>query len=120
MKSILIIDDDALFRGMLKRLLEREGYSVVEAEDGNYGIKRFQQATPDLVVCDMIMPDKEGIETIIAMQKINSGVPIIAVSGGGRAGPESYLPLAKAMGARNCFSKPFDNQEFLEAVSSYM
>ncbi len=118
MKTVLIIDDDDMFREMLKRLLDREGYKVVEAGNGNLGIDQFQKSYPDLVVCDMIMPDKEGIETIVDLQKLNSEIPIIAVSGGGRAGPESYLPLAKAMGAKKVFSKPFDNKEFLEFVSN--
>ncbi|MEN8188456.1 MAG: response regulator [Thermodesulfobacteriota bacterium] len=118
MKTILIIDDDVIFRGMLKKLLEREGYGVVEADNGNSGVAVFQESQPDLVVCDLIMPNKEGIETIVDLQKINDQVPIIAVSGGGRMGPEAYLSLAKGLGAREVFSKPFVHKDFLKTISS--
>ncbi len=118
MTQILIIDDNHIFREMLKRLLEKEGYTIVEAECGISGLKQFQQSCPDLVICDIIMPDKEGLETIQELQEINSKIPIIAVSGGGKAGPESYLPMAQALGAWKVFSKPFVHQEFLEAVTA--
>lgn len=118
MAKILIIDDDLMFRKMLKQLLEREGYDIIEADNGNSGLKQFQQSFPDLVICDLIMPDKEGLETIQEMQKLNSKVSIIAVSGGGKAEPTVYLPLAKALGARITFPKPFVHQEFLEAVTA--
>ncbi|HID02859.1 MAG TPA: response regulator [Desulfobacterales bacterium] len=116
MARILVIDDDNMFRGMLKLLLGEEGYDVVEADDGLSGIKKFQQSCPDLVICDLIMPDKEGLETIQELQRLNHKVPIIAVSGGGEAGPGTYLELAKAMGARKAFSKPFIPRTFVEEV----
>lgn len=118
MARILVIDDDTMFRDMLKLLLGNEGYEIVEADDGRSGLKKFQQSCPDLVICDLIMPDKEGLETIQELQKINREVPIIAVSGGGEAGPGTYLALAKAMGARKTFSKPFIPQDFVEEIAA--
>ena len=117
MATILIIDDDRMFREMLIRLLEKNGYDVLEADGGVSGLKQFQCASPDLVVCDLIMPDKEGIETIQEIQKINRSVPIIAVTGGGKVAPEIYLMLAEGMGAQKTFSKPFVSQEFLQAIT---
>lgn len=117
MNTILIIDDNDMFCGMLKQLLENEGYDVVVASDGNSGINHFQENKPDLVICDLIMPEKEGLETITVLQRIDCKTPIIAVSGGGRVGPEMYLELAETMGARHTFSKPFVSREFLKAVA---
>ena len=117
MNTILIIDDNDLFCGMLKQLLENEGYDVIVASEGNSGIKQFQENKPDLVICDIIMPEKEGLETITVLQNIDNKTPIIAVSGGGRVGPEMYLELAETMGARYTFTKPFVNKEFLQAVA---
>ena len=118
MATILIIDDDRMFRQMLKRLLEKEGYDVVEADEGKSGIQQFRNVFPDVVVCDLIMPDKEGIEAIQELQQINSDIPIIAVTGGGQIGPATYLILAQAMGARKTFSKPFVHKKFLNAVTA--
>lgn len=117
MATILVIDDNDMFCEMLKQLLENEGYEVILASDGNSGIKQFQQRKPNLVICDIIMPEKEGLETISLLQEIQPGIPIIAVSGGGRIGPETYLELAQIMGARKTFTKPLVNREFLAVVA---
>ncbi|MEW6220182.1 MAG: response regulator [Thermodesulfobacteriota bacterium] len=117
MALILVIDDDELFRLMLVELLIRSGYQVVAARDGREGAQLFHQAAPDLVITDLIMPEREGIETIIEIRKARPEIPIIAVSGGGRNQPEDYLPLAEAMGAACTFAKPFDRRAFLAAVA---
>jgi CheY-like chemotaxis protein len=117
MAMVLIIDDNDLFREMLKQLLENAGYDVVIATDGNSGLKQFHETNPNLVVCDLIMPDREGLETIRTLREIQPDIPIIAVSGGGRIGAETYLQLAELMGARMTFTKPLVNSEFLEAVA---
>lgn len=117
MKKILLIDDDQLFREMFKQVLLRENYDVVEACDGKEGIRKFIESSPDLVITDIIMPDQEGIETISKLRLENKNVPIIAISGGGRIGPESYLPLALGLGAQKTFTKPFDHKEMLVAVA---
>ncbi len=116
MKKILVIDDDEMFRDMIGRLLERSGYEVIEAEDGKEGTKKFHQSSPDLVITDIVMPEQEGIETIEKLHSSNPSLPIIAVSGGGRINPDSYLPLAQGLGAAATFAKPFKNQELLEKV----
>ena len=116
MARILIIDDDIQFRSMLRQVLEREGYKVVDASDGKRGMRLFRQEQPDLVITDLIMPEKEGIETIIDLRRDFPEVKIIAVSGGGRIGPENYLHMAKDLGAQYTFAKPFDRKEILRAV----
>ena len=120
MKKILIIDDDDLFRGMIKKLLEKAGYAVTEANDGQVGLKMMPELSPDLVITDILMPNMDGLETITALQKDDPNIKIIAISGGGRISSTCYLPLANTMGATRCFDKPFDNKEFLQAVKELL
>ena len=114
--SILVIDDDETIRALLRTILEREGYRVVDAPDGGSGIRRYQESPTDLVITDLIMPGKEGIETIRDLRREFPHVKIIAVSGGGRIGPNSYLKMAKGVGALRTLSKPFDRTVLLKAV----
>lgn len=118
--SILVIDDDQTIRVLLRTILEREGYRVVDALDGNKGIKRYKERPTDLVITDLIMPGKEGIETIRDLRRGFPHVKIIAVSGGGRIGPESYLKMAKGVGALRTLSKPFDRTELIKTVKEVM
>jgi CheY-like chemotaxis protein len=120
MKNILIIDDDDLFRGMTKKLLEKSGYTVAEASDGQSGLKVAAEMSPDLIVTDIIMPNMDGLETITALRKNEPTMKIIAVSGGGRIASTCYLPTAKVMGAHKSFDKPFDHNEFLEAIKELL
>ena len=115
-QSILVIDDDETIREILRAILEREGYRVLEAPDGGEGLKQFTKTPTDLVITDLIMPGKEGIETIRELRQKFPGVKIIAVSGGGRIGPSSYLKMAKGVGALRTLSKPFDKTVLLEVV----
>jgi len=119
-KSILIIDDDETVRVVLRDILEREGYRVVDAPDGGSGIRRYQESPTDLVITDLIMPGKEGIETIRDLRREFPYVKIIAVSGGGRIGPDSYLKMAKGVGALRTVSKPFDRMALLKAVEEVL
>jgi len=119
-RSILVIDDDESIRVLLRAILEREGYRIVEAPDGDKGIRIFSENPTDLVITDLIMPEKEGIETIRDLRREFPGVKIIAVSGGGRIGPESYLKMAKGVGALRTLSKPFDRTMLLKAVEEVM
>lgn len=116
MARVLVIDDDPQVRGFLRNLLSREGYEVDEAGDGSEGLKHFRATPSDIVITDIIMPEREGIETITELRRLSPGISIIAISGGGRIGPESYLPLAREMGAARTFAKPLDKNELLAAV----
>jgi CheY-like chemotaxis protein len=114
--SILIIDDEPQFRSLFIEKLAKFPYTVLEAENGDEGLRRFQENKPDLVVTDLVMPKKEGIETIIELKKTTPGVKIIAISGGGRNTPGSYLDMAKRMGAAHVFAKPVDWEKMLAAI----
>ena len=114
--TILVIDDDDQVRSMLKTLLEKEGYTVQGACDGKEGLKIYQEHEFDLVITDIIMPEKEGIETIRELRQYNPDVNIIAVSGGGAIEADKYLLLAKGLGVRYTFEKPFRRNDLLAAV----
>jgi CheY-like chemotaxis protein len=118
--SVLVIDDDETIRVLLRTILEREGYRVVDAPDGDKGLRQYQESPTDVVITDLIMPGKEGIETIRDLRKKFPHVKIIAVSGGGRIGPESYLKMAKGVGALRTLSKPFDRMVLLKTVQEVM
>ena len=116
MPGILLVDDEDVVRGLLKLLLTSSGYEVWEASDGNRVNELYERYRPDLVVIDIIMPDKEGLEVIKELRRIDRNAKIIAMSGGGTGKAENYLLLAKKLGARYTLSKPFRNEDFLRAV----
>ena len=120
MARILIIDDEPQIRSMLTLMLEREGYEVVEASDGVAGIKIYRQNPVDLIITDLIMPNKDGIGMIIDLKKEFPDVKIIAMSGGGLNKPEGYLKGAKKLGAACTLTKPIDREEMLRAVKNTM
>jgi DNA-binding response OmpR family regulator len=101
---------------MIVQLLTQAGYTTEGAPNGNRGLELVVANQYDLIITDIVMPEKEGIETIFAIRAKNKKIPIIAISGGGKLGPEHYLPLARQCGANYAFQKPFDNKQFLEAV----
>ena len=115
MTSILIIDDDDLVREMLCFILKEAGYEVLEASDGEKGLNIYREKPTDIIIIDLIMPGKEGIETIMELQRDFSGVKIIAISGGGRLDSETYLNMAKKFGVQT-LSKPIDRNELFEVV----
>jgi len=116
MARILVIDDDEIMNEMLVQLLSRAGYEVEGAQDGGLGLKLLETKQFDLIITDIVMPQKEGIETILAIRSKNKKLPIIAISGGGKIRPDQYLHLAQQMGADYTFQKPFDKEPFLGAV----
>ena len=120
MNTILVIEDDAQARKLIKRILEDAGYAVTEAGDGKEGVIQFNQKPADLVITDIVMPEQEGMETIRLLRKAVPKVKIIAVSGGGRVGPEDYLLMAKKFGARQTLKKPFKREELLKAVKDVL
>jgi CheY-like chemotaxis protein len=116
MARILVIDDDANIRATLQAMLVRAGHSVSFAKDGKAGLIAFAQEKPDLVITDMIMPEKEGIETIQSIRRNSPAIPIIAISGGGRAAHADFLPLAIQFGATATLTKPFGVKALMELV----
>jgi DNA-binding response OmpR family regulator len=117
---ILVIDDDDQMRTLLRQVMEWAGYEVMEAGDGREGMHKHRKQPADLVITDLIMPEQEGLETITSLKREYPGIKIIAISGGGRIGPEAYLPAAQELGADKVFSKPFDVRELAEAVKELL
>ena len=118
MTRVLIIDDEAPIRSMLKLMLERDGYEVAEAPDGMEAIRIYRQNPADLIITDLIMPNQDGIGMIIALKKEFPDVKIIAMSGGGLNKPDGYLKGAKKLGAACTLTKPIDRDEMLEAIKN--
>ena len=121
MKRILVIDDDMQIRQMLRQMLERHGYEVVDAPDGKEGIKLYRQAPTNLIITDIIMPEKEGIETIIELRRDFPDVKIIAISGGSDAlDAQNCLSYVKRLGVSHTFTKPFEQKELLKAIQELL
>jgi CheY-like chemotaxis protein len=120
MKSILIVDDDRLTRKAFRRIFERAGYAVLEACDGNEAIRQYDSYNPDLVVTDIIMPEKDGIEALFEIKQKDNDAKIIAVSGGGRIAPGNYLDVAKKLGAIATFEKPVKPEILLTAIKDVL
>ena len=116
MVCILIIDDNAEVLETYRRILEHAGYEVMVAADGKEGVRVFHDNPIDLVITDIIMPEKEGLETIIELRHNSPGVKIIAISGGAFFGPKDYLELAKHFGATRTLTKPIEQEVLLETV----
>jgi DNA-binding NtrC family response regulator len=117
--KILIIDDDNRIRNLFRMWLEREGYDVFEAENGKEGVKVQREHLMDLIVCDLIMPVQEGIETITQIKSEYPDVGIIAISGGGKIGPDSYLSVAEHLGAWKVFTKPVDMRLMIQTINEW-
>lgn len=116
MVKVLIVDDEEMVRMVIANTLRKVGITVEEAENGRAAVLRFQENPADVVITDIIMPEQEGIETIIELKRISPTVKIIAISGGGRVGTTDYLEIARDFGAIRTFTKPFDRMKMLEAV----
>lgn len=119
MARILIIDDDAAMCATLSQALKDAGHEVTEACDGEVAIGLFRQSNFDVVVVDLIMPGKEGIETIIEMKGITARPRIIAISGStGQARGRAYTQIAAHLGASQTLVKPFTIEEFVRVVQA--
>jgi CheY-like chemotaxis protein len=120
MPRILVVEDDVPFREMLRKTLERAGYEVQEAQNGNGALELYRQQPSDLIIMDLVMPEKEGIETILEFRRLNPALKIIAISGGGEMNPKVTLAMAQKLGARRTLAKPFATQELLGAIADVL
>lgn len=112
-KSILVVDDHEEIRILLRDILEEHGYEVFEAADGKEALAKSQLLAFDLLITDLIMPEREGIETIRAMRAAKPELRILAISGAVEA---CYLQAAKVLGADATLRKPFPPEVILETV----
>ncbi|MDB5363424.1 MAG: hypothetical protein JWO51_4721 [Rhodospirillales bacterium] len=113
---ILVIDDDAVVRNIVQRDLEMAGYRVVVAGDGREGLAQFWLVAPDLLIIDLIMPEMDGIETIMELRKRRITTRILAISGGGRLGNRDILRVARLLGADDTLAKPFHHADLTDKV----
>ena len=120
MTRILIVDDDDQIRDILKRMLERSGYEVMEAQNGKKGVASYRSDPCDLVITDILMPEKEGIEMIREMKKEFPDSRIIAMSGGGHVDAKEYLMLAEVLGANRTLEKPISYKDLIDTVKDVL
>ncbi len=120
MARVLLIEDESAVRSVVKKILVRGGHDVVEAVDGLEGIEFFRGGDFDLVLTDLIMPRKEGIETIIEMKRERPDCSVIAISGGGQLPSAGYLEVAALAGADRVLAKPVSRQDLLDAVDELL
>ncbi len=120
MARILVIDDNGVLGRALLKQLEYAGHAPVLALDGNAGLAVFRAQPFDLVLTDILMPEKEGLETIRELRRDGVTVPIIAMSGGGYATGTDYLRLALKFGANASLEKPFEQHELIDLIAELL
>jgi CheY-like chemotaxis protein len=120
MPGILIVEDEKEVREMLRISLARRRYTILEAENGRDAIAHFKPSVTDLVITDLIMPEEDGLKVIMKLREVKPSIKIIAISGGGKAGPGSYLNLAKALGADAAYSKPFSLNDLMAKIDELL
>ena len=120
MAIILIVDDDPTVRLIAGELLRSDDHAIVEAEDGDEALRIVESIAVDLVVLDMLMPNKDGLETIIELRKRKPGIRILAISSGGRMEPGHLLRTAMVFGADECLDKPLRLETFARVVDSLL
>jgi len=116
MAKILVIDDEKIVRMAITHKLKKEGHEVIEAEDGEEGIEKYREDPADLIITDIIMPNKEGFETIRDLNEEFPDAKIVAMSGGGKISSENYLDIAKKFNVVDVFEKSFEWKEMLKIV----
>lgn len=118
--AVLLIDDDLDFLLTTSRVLRRAGYAVQAAGSGREGLKLFARHPADVVITDILMPDIEGMATILELRRQRPSPKILAISGGGYYGRLQYLDWAKALGADAALAKPFRISQLLTAMRQLM
>jgi CheY-like chemotaxis protein len=116
MTRILVVDDDAAVRNALRFALEHEGYEVGEAANGNEAMAQARTGGPDLILCDIFMPLKDGFETIRELRRECPGIPVVAISGASSGGGMDVLRLARHLGAADVLYKPLHHAGLLGVV----
>ncbi len=114
MASILVLDNDAAIRALLRSILEADGYQVREAENGDIGLTLYRERPTDLVITDILMPERDGMEVTLALTQEFLDARVIAITGA--AADQNFLNVAKLFGARRVIRKPFTPYEIRQAV----
>jgi len=116
-QTILLIEDDKQFRNFVKKVLQAEGYVVLQAKDGSQGAEMIKKHDPDLIVTDLLMPHKDGVRLISETRTSHPHIPIIAMSGGSSLFSPAFLEAADTLGATHTLNKPFEEEALLELVN---
>lgn len=120
MSHILVVDDEPQVRTMLSLFLRKSGFEVSEAKDGDEALRIVSTANIALIILDLIMPGKEGLETLTALRKNGSEPKVIAVSGGAKTVSTDFLPIAQKLGADAVLKKPFRNETLLSTIEELL
>jgi len=120
MAQVLVVDDDDQILRLITDIMQRDGHDVVQAHDGDLASRLFTEQPADIVITDLLMPNKEGLELIQEIRDLHPEVKIIAYSGGGQMQPEAYLEFARGMGADRVFTKPIPIADLRAAVSELL
>lgn len=119
MPSVLVVDDEDQIRQLIRETLELAGYEVEEACNGKEGLERYRSKSADLVIMDVLMPDQDGLESILTLRREFPHSRVIAMTGGSDLiGMLNFLDVAKMLGARRTLQKPFEVRSLLEAVAT--
>lgn len=118
MAKILIIEDETTLRLLMRHALEKAGHEVMEASDGDAGIKSFKEHHHDVVITDILMPKKEGLETILELTDYSPDIKIIAISGGGIGLGDDLLEISLEFGAKHALRKPVTMKHLIEVVQN--
>jgi len=117
---VLVVEDDAEFRQVVSRALETVGHAVLQAANGEAGLRLFLAEPPDLVICDIVMPDRDGIELIPEMKALQPNVKILAISGRQMIGMLDVLNLAQRLGADATLAKPFQMEALVALAGTLL
>ena len=115
--NILVVDDDLLYRELIGKALNKEGHKATLVENGVEAIRKIKEENFDLMITDILMPEKEGIEIIQEVRETHPDLKIIAISSGGRVGYSSFLRIAEAFGADQSLEKPFNPAQLIEKIT---
>ena len=114
--KVLVVDDNIQFLDMLREVLVSNGYEVMHTTSSKDAENKFMEFVPDIVVTDIVMPEFDGIELMLKIRSINSNIRVIAISGGNSGYADTYLRMAKKLGADTILNKPFQMSTFIEQV----
>ena len=120
MARVLVVDDDGMIRDVVRRVLERAGHEVIEAAEGSEGLRKLKESTVDLMIVDVMMPKKGGIETLMELRKSQPGIKTIVITGKVDTDSASFKNLVHAFGVSRVFPKPFDLNELSSTVENLL